>query len=51
MLALGDEALEVLLRLRDRVRPRYADGVEAVAACDLAQRGLDAGSVQKSRSA
>jgi hypothetical protein len=32
MLTFGDEALEVRLRLTQRIRPRHADDIEAVRA-------------------
>jgi hypothetical protein len=49
--AFGDEALEIRLGLRDRVRPGNPGEVETVGARRLAQRRLDALAVQKSRSA
>ena len=50
--AFGEKAREPLLRLRDRVRPRDADDVEALRARLRSKRGLQRGwIVQKSRSA
>jgi hypothetical protein len=52
MAALGDEAVERDLGLRDRVGPRYRDGIEAAEPGLFDERGLDgAGIGQKSRSA
>jgi hypothetical protein len=51
MLAFGDEALEIPLGLWDRVRPRDADGIEAMPPRGLPQLRLDDAAVQKSRSA
>jgi hypothetical protein len=49
---LGEEAAQLRERLRDRVRPRDADGVEAVRAGDTRERLLERRAVaQKSRSA
>jgi hypothetical protein len=42
MLALGDETFEIVPGLRDRVRPRDADGIEAMLPRDLLQLRLDA---------
>ena len=50
--ALGQELLQPFRRLRDRVRPRDADGVEAVVARGAHERGFQRGRIaQKSRSA
>jgi hypothetical protein len=52
VLAVGNEPRQPLARERDCVRPRDADGVEAVLARDLREGGLEGGGlVQKSRSA
>jgi hypothetical protein len=49
---LGQETLELLLRLRDRVWTRDPDDIESVRVGDLGERRLDVGgAVQKSRSA
>jgi hypothetical protein len=49
---LGQETLELRLRLRDRVRTRDPDDIETVRAGDFGERRLDvSGAVQKSRSA
>jgi len=42
--ALGDEALEIRARIRDRIGPRDTDRAEAVLACDREQPAF-----QKSR--
>ena len=49
--AVGEEAAQPLGGLRDGVRPRDADGVEAVRARGVGERGLERGRRQKSRSA
>jgi hypothetical protein len=50
--ALGQEMLQPFQRLRDGVRPRDADDVEAVVARGLYERGLERYRIgQKSRSA
>jgi hypothetical protein len=41
MLPLGDEPLEVVFGLRDRIRARNADGVKALLLCDFAKRRRD----------
>jgi hypothetical protein len=52
MRALGKEAAQLRERLRDRVRPRDADGVEAVCARGPRERRLERRAIaQKSRSA
>jgi hypothetical protein len=52
MRTVGDEFFEPLARLRDFVRPRNAERVEAVGACGFGQRLLELNGVaQKSRSA
>jgi hypothetical protein len=48
--AVGEELFEPRLGLRRRIRPRDADGVEAVLACRRDQLGFEGdGIVQKSR--
>jgi len=50
--AVGEKARETFRRLRDRVRPRDADNVEAMRAGGLRERFLQrVGIAQKSRSA
>jgi hypothetical protein len=50
MPAFGDESLEALAHLRDGIGPRNAEGVEAVRARGIGERGLDRGGIgQKSR--
>jgi hypothetical protein len=45
MLAFGNEALEVWLRVRDRVWARHADDVEALRARLAGQRAFDGGRI------
>jgi hypothetical protein len=50
--AFGEELAQPLRRLRDRIRPRDADRIEALVARSLDERGLERRAiVQKSRSA
>jgi hypothetical protein len=50
--AFGEELAQPLRRLRDRVRPRDADRIEALVARGSRERRLERyGVVQKSRSA
>jgi hypothetical protein len=50
--AFGEELAQPIRCLRDRVRPRDADRIEAMVARDLDERRLERyGVVQKSRSA
>jgi hypothetical protein len=51
MRAFGEETFQAIARERDGIGPRDAEGIEAVFAGGLAQRVLDRGYVQKSRSA
>jgi hypothetical protein len=52
MEALGDEARERVRRVRNGIRPRNGDGVEAAKASLLDERALERDRiVQKSRSA
>jgi hypothetical protein len=51
MLAVGEELFEVRPRVRNRVRPRDADGIEAQRTGLRGQRRLEIFRSQKSRSA
>jgi hypothetical protein len=52
MATLGDEALKALSRVRNRVRRRNSDAVEAVPVRGISERAFDRGRIgQKSRSA
>jgi len=45
VLAFGDEALEVRLRVSNRIRPRYANGVKTLRARLFGERCLNRGRV------
>jgi hypothetical protein len=49
--AIGKERLQALGRVGERIRPRHAEGIEAMGARGFLQRALGCGRCQKSRSA